>query len=221
MLNDAEDYEIDILTNKGRALVNNLFSKGQLVNFSLWLFLAAVIFALGVNVPTAFFTLVVIANSCLYSLPPLRLKRIPVFSKLFISSTSLVLVMLGYLFSEGEILQFPQVITWYFLIFVTLAMNLIDIKDYAGDKNAGIKTLPVIFGLKIAKIMTGGFILAAYCALGLALLDSRILLVAAILGILQFILITSRTFREKPVLLTHLAGMALLFLYLNSPLWLK
>ncbi len=221
MLNDAEDYEIDALTNRDRALVNKVFSKNDLLHCSLWLFLAAGIFALGVSLPTAFFTTLVIGNSCLYSLPPLRLKRIPIFSKLFISFSSLVLVMLGYLFAGGEILRFPQVITWYFIVFVTLAMNLIDLKDAEGDMQAGIRTLPAIFGIRKAKIITGGSLFFAYCALALALLDLRILLPAAGLGIIQFVLINRKVFKEKPVLLTHLTGIIALFFYLSSSLWLK
>jgi 4-hydroxybenzoate polyprenyltransferase len=221
MLNNAEDYEIDVITNSHRPLVNNVFSRTGLIKLSLWLFVAAFIFACGVNFSTAFFTLLVIGNSCLYSLPPLRLKRIPIFSKLFISLTSLVLVMLGYLFAGGEILYFPQVITWYFIIFVTMAMNIIDLKDFAGDMKAGIKTLPVIFGFKKAKTVTGVFVFIAYFTLGMVLLDARLLLAAALLGIIQFILINREPFREKWVLLAHAAGMVVLLSYLNSPLWLK
>ncbi len=221
MLNDVEDYKIDLRSNRDRALVNNVFSKSELISCSLWLFLAAAIFALGVNFQTSFFTVLIIGNSCLYSLPPLRLKRVPIFSKLFIAFSSLALVILGYLFAGGEILQFPQVVTWYFIIFVTLAMNLIDLKDFEGDKQAGIKTLPVIFGARKAKIATGIFLLTAYCALALVLLDLRILLPAAILGVIQVILINRKAFREKWVLLTHLAGMIALFFYLNSSFWLK
>lgn len=221
MLNDAEDYEIDLLSNQHRALASNIFSKKDLMHCSFWLFLAAGIFALCVSFPTAFFTALIIGNSCLYSLPPLRLKRVPIFSKLFISFSSLALAMLGYLFAGGEILRFPQVITWYFLIFVTMAMNLIDLKDVEGDMRAGIKTLPAIFGIRKAKIITGIFLFVAYFTLALALLDLRILLPAAALGIIQFILINRKVFRERWVLLAHLAGIIALFSYLNSPLWLK
>lgn len=100
-------------------------------------------------------------------------------------------------------------------------MNIIDIKDVEGDRKAGIKTLPVVFGLKRAKIFTGIFILIAYCMLGLALLDKRILLAAALLGITQFILINRKVFKEKWAILTHLAGIVSLLAYLNSPFWVK
>lgn len=221
MFNDAEDYEIDNISNKDRLLTKNVFSREELIGLSLWLFAAAAVIAAAVNFTTLFFTLLVIGNSCLYSLPPLRLKRAFLFSKLFISASSLALVILGWLFAGRDILRFPRPIIWYFIIFVTMAMNIIDIKDVEGDRKAGIKTLPVVFGLKRAKIFTGIFILIAYCMLGLALLDKRILLAAALLGITQFILINRKVFKEKWAILTHLAGIVSLLAYLNSPFWVK
>jgi 4-hydroxybenzoate polyprenyltransferase len=221
MLNDVEDYEIDIITNKDRLLVKNIFSKSQFRNLSLWLFASACIFASAVNWTTLFFTGLLVASSCIYSLPPLRLRGIPVFSKSLIALNSLLLVMLGWLFAGKELLRFPAVITWYFMVFVTLATNLIDIKDYAGDKQAGIKTLPVILGIERAKLVNGLFILSAYSMLGLVFLDKYILVGGTGLGLLQLFLITRRIFREKLLLLINFCGIAALLVYLNSPLWLK
>lgn len=221
MLNDVEDYEIDVISNKDRLLTKNVFTKTQLQIISLWLFTAACIFASAVNFTTLFFTVLLITNSCIYSLPPLRLRIIPVFSKALIALNSLLLAILGWLFAGNDILQFPNPVIWYFLIFVTLAANLIDLKDYEGDKQAGLKTLPVILGAKKTKLLNGLFILAAYSALGLVLLDKRIMIAGAGLGLLQLFLITRRDFKEKPLLLINFCGMLALLCYLNSPLWLK
>jgi 4-hydroxybenzoate polyprenyltransferase len=128
---------------------------------------------------------------------------------------------LGWLFAGREILQFPQAIIWYFLIFVTLAANLIDLKDYQGDARAGLKTLPLIFGMENAKFLNGIFILAAYSAVGLIFLDKRILIAGTGLGLLQFFLIVRKDFKEKPVLLINLCGILTLLCYLNSRWWLR
>ncbi len=221
MLNDVEDYEIDIISNKDRLLTKNILSKSQLQSISLWLFTAACIFASAVNFTTLFFTVLLIANSCIYSLPPLRLRVIPVFSKALIAFNSLLLVILGWLFAGNDILQFPNAVIWYFLIFVTLAANLIDLKDYKGDMQAGLKTLPVILGMEKAKLLNGLFILVAYSVLGLALLDKRIMIAGAGVGLLQLFLITRRDFKEKASLLINFCGMLALLFYLNSSLWLK
>lgn len=221
MLNDVEDYEIDVVTNKDRPLVRNIFTKSQLKIISLWLFASACIFALAVNFSTLFFTGLIIGNSCLYSLSPLRLRRIPVFSKSLIALNSLALVILGWLFAGRDILRFPQAITWYFMVFVTLAANLIDLKDYKGDLQAGIRSLPVILGMEKAKFLNGLFILAAYSAAGLILLDKYILVAGLALGLLQFFLIRRKDFKEKPVLAVNFCGILALLFYLNSPLWLR
>ena len=215
MLNDVEDYEIDLITNPDRSLIKKIFSKIQFQNYSLWLFFAACIFALAVNITTLFFIALLITNSCLYSLPPLRLRRIPVFSKSLIALNSLLLVILGWLFAGKEILQFPQTIIWYFLIFVTLAANLIDLKDQQGDLQAGLKTLPIILGIKKSKFLIGIFILAAYGTLGLVLLDKRILIAGIGLGLLQFFLVTRRKLEEKQILLINFCGMIALLIYTN------
>jgi len=221
MLNDVEDYEIDIVTNKDRPLVKNIFTKSQLQSIALWLFAAACIFASAVNFTTLFFTGLLISSSCIYSLPPLRLRVIPVFSKSLIALNSLLLVILGWLFAGRDILRFPQALTWYFMVFVTLAANFIDLKDHLGDMRAGLKTLPVMLGMEKAKFLNGLFILASYSAAGLVLLDKRIFVAGLGLGLLQFFLIRRKDFNEKVVLAVNFSGMLALLVYLNSPFWLK
>jgi len=221
MLNDVEDYEIDLITNKERPLVKNIFSKTQLQDISLWLFLAACVFAAAVNFTTLFFTALLISSSCVYSLRPLRLRRVPVFSKSLIALNSLFLVILGWLFAGQDILQFPKTIVLYFMVFVTLAANLIDLKDCNGDRQAGLKTLPVIIGMEKARLLNGIFILAAYSAAGFVLLDKYILVAGICAGLLQLFLITRKDYRETPVLLTNLCAIIILLFYLNSPFWLR
>jgi 4-hydroxybenzoate polyprenyltransferase len=221
MLNDVEDYKIDLVTNKERPLVEKIFTGLQFQNISLWLFTAACIFAAAVNFTTLFFTALLIGSSCVYSLPPLRLRRVPVFSKSLIAFNSLLIVILGWLFAGQDILQFPKTLIWYFMIFVTLAANLIDLKDHQGDMQAGVKTLPVIFGLQKAKLLNGLFMLSAYFVLGLVLLDKRILVAGGVIGLLQFFLIVRKEFAERQVLFVNLCGIIALIVYLNSPLWLR
>jgi 4-hydroxybenzoate polyprenyltransferase len=139
---------------------------------------------------------------------------VPIFSKLFIALDSLVLVMLGFIFSGRELLSFPRGLVWYFLVLVTLSANFIDMKDYAGDQKAGIKTLPVLLGLPRAKLLLGGFLLLTYSFLGLALVDLRITLGGLALGVAQFFLVNKKEYRELWVFALHLAGIILLFIYL-------
>jgi 4-hydroxybenzoate polyprenyltransferase len=98
---------------------------------------------------------------------------------------------------------------------VTLVINFIDLKDYEGDKKAGIKTLPVICGLKKAKLIIGGFFLISYAILNWVLLDTNLLVPGLIFGGLHFYYINKRQYQEKLVFLTYLLSLLLLFIYLT------
>jgi len=199
----------------GREREDSAIPKQEYEKIALWVTCLALGFGMGVNFQTFFFALVLMSSSWVYSLSPLRLERVPLISKIFISFNSLVVVMLGYIFSGGELLKLSPGITWYFLILVTLALNVIDLKDYAGDKQAGTLTLPVVLGLKGAKLLIGGFFLVSYYSVGWVLLDLRLLIPASTLGIIQFFLINQRNYREKRLLLTYIFSILLLFLYLT------
>ncbi len=114
-------------------------------------------------------------NYFLYSMPPLQLKRVTFFSKLLISLNSLILVLLGQLFHSGDF-GLPLNIIIFFFVCVTATLNFIDLKDYEGDKNAGIKTLPVALGLDRSKKVIGLFFFISYMTAGLAFSNSLILL---------------------------------------------
>ena len=158
--------------------------------------------------------LLLLGNSLLYSLPPLRLKRVFIFSKLFPALNSLAAVMLGYIFAGGALLQFPAPLVWYFLIFATLIFNFLDIKDCKADKQRGIATLPVILGLSTAKLAIAGVCLIGYCMVSFIFLDLRLLFPTFFLGVVQFFFITRKNYSEKPVLVVHLSSVILLVLYL-------
>ncbi|MDD5155269.1 MAG: UbiA family prenyltransferase [Candidatus Omnitrophica bacterium] len=214
IFNNIEDLGIDKITNPGRPLASAAIPKQDYLRIAGALSCLALVMALAVNFITFFFALLLIGNSLLYSLPPLRLKRVPIFSKFFISFNSLLAVMLGYIFSGRQLLAFPEIISWYFLVFITLSLNFIDLKDYAGDKEAGIRTLPVIFGPKKAKFIIGLFFLASYAALAGVFVDRRLLAPALAAGVTQFLLINRKSYREKPVLLTYLISVSGVFIYL-------
>lgn len=204
MFNNLEDFNIDKISNAARPLVLGTIPKEDYKRLGLFISALALGLGLGVNFQTFFFCLLMMGNSFIYSLPPLRFKRIPIFSKIFISLNSLLAVMLGFIFAGGELLNFPWVVSWYFLVFVTLAMNFIDLKDYEGDKAEGILTLPVMLGLKKAKLVIGAFFLLAYGMLCFVFLDLRLFLPAVLLGVVQFFLINKKTYEEKWVLILYL-----------------
>jgi 4-hydroxybenzoate polyprenyltransferase len=122
--------------------------------------------------------------------------------------------MLGFIISTGKLEGFPNIIIAFFLIFFTLAINFIDIKDYEGDKKEGIKTLPVILGLEKSKFVIGIFFLLAYLGSYLVVNELYLVTIFLIFGIIQFILINRKDYNEKGVFFIYLLSLFLVIIYL-------
>lgn len=215
--NNIADQEIDRVSNKERPLAKFAIPLESYKKLG-WLFLGlALLYALSVNFQTFFVILLFMGNYFLYSAPPLRFKRIPFFSKLFISLNALILVMLGFIIITGSIFLFPKVIIFVFLIGATAVANFIDIKDYEGDKRARIKTLPVILGLKRAKLVIGLFFILTYLSVYFLIREFHklekvpLILYLLILGLVQFYLINKKDYNEKHIFLVFLFSLVLLF----------
>lgn len=215
IINNLEDYENDKISNRKNSIISKTISFKTYRKISLIPLIFAVVYSLSVNFQTFFIILLFIGNYFLYSVKPLRLKRIPILSKLIISINSLVLVMLGFVFSDKSLSSFPLSIAAFFLIFYTLAINFIDIKDYKGDKRAGIKTLPAILGLKRSKLIIGLFFLITYLFVPLVFKGFYIAILSPIFGAILFFLVNRRNYNERYVLSVYLLSVIILLLYLG------
>lgn len=212
MTNNIEDVEIDKISNLKRPLVSSEIKLKDYKNISLAFFIISIFYALMIDFSSLFIILVFIGNYYLYSMPPFRLKRIPILSKLIISFNSLALVMMGFMrFSSSSgihfLAGFPNWITPVFLVGLTLCLNFIDIKDYHGDKAEGIKTLPVIFGLKKSKAIIGSFFFLTYISLYFVYREVKLLGPLILLGLVQFYFINRVDYEERPVFITYLLGL--------------
>ncbi|HEC94350.1 MAG TPA: hypothetical protein ENI45_00100, partial [Thermoplasmatales archaeon] len=174
----------------------------------------AVIYSTAINHVTLFLILLYMGNYFLYSAPPLRFKRIPFFSKLFLSLNSLMLVILGYYFVTGFTSLFPVEVILFFVVGYTAAVNFIDLKDYEGDREAGIKTIPTILGLRKGKLVIGSFFPILYTVAILYLKNNLLIPVAAGAGILQFLLINRRNYDERLVFVVYLLSLLFFIIYL-------
>jgi len=214
--NNIADYDTDKVSNKERPLVSGTIPLNHYKSISWIFFLLAIVYSLAVDFRTLFLILIFIANFFLYSMPPLRLKRIPFFSKLFISLNFFVLLFLGYSFVSGT-QKIPVAIILFFLVAFTAVINFIDIKDYEGDKQAGIKTLPTMLGLKKSKLIIGLFFLVAYIIPPLLfdiLKNISVLVSFIIFGLAEFFLINRKDYNERPVFIVYLTSIIFLIIYL-------
>ena len=198
--NNIEDIVIDKVSNQDRPLAQESIPQGIYERIG-WIFLIiALAFALAVNFKIFFLMLLFVGNYYIYSMRPLRLKRVPLFSKLPSSIACLAVVIAGFLVVTGDfIINFPIPIIIGFLLVFTFGANLIDIKDYEGDKVAGIPTLPVLLGLKRSKIIIGIFFVLAYASV--YFFAPALTWVFLGIGCLQFYFITKEKYKELPIII--------------------
>jgi 4-hydroxybenzoate polyprenyltransferase len=213
--NNITDLKIDRVSNPDRLLANNMVEINDYKRMA-WCFLIVSLFtAAMVNFMTFFMISVCIAGYFLYSMPPVRFKRVPLLSKLVISFNSLMMVMLGFSIVHGSRVDFPNVLYPILLIGFTIATNFIDLKDYEGDRQAGIKTIPTLLGLRKSKIIIGLFFLFSYifASVKVGNLYLSILLIA--IGVSQLLFMVRSNYDERPVFVLYLFSLVLLISYLT------
>lgn len=214
MTNNIADINIDNISNKGRPLVMGTVSIKLYKRISYSILFACLLYSGVVHFRAFFFISLFIGNYFLYSMPPFRLKRISILSKLAISLNSLVLVMLGFISVTDTLEYFPDTIMIFLLIPFTLAINFIDIKDYEGDKKEGIKTLPVIIGVKKAKVLIGFFFALNYCFVYFILPSKILIPFLLVFSIVQYFFINRKNYNEKWVFTTYLISLLFSIIYL-------
>jgi 4-hydroxybenzoate polyprenyltransferase len=214
IINNLADTSIDKISNPGRALVRGLIDSKLYLNIAYSSMLLAVLYALPVGAQGVLITSCIMATYYLYSAPPLRLKRVLFISKLAISINSLSLLLLGFWLVRESVDAFPFVIYPIMLFGYTLAANFIDLKDVDGDRAAGIKTLPVVLGLRNAQWFCGAAFFITLLSCYFVFREMMFLPLLASVGLLQFFLLTRKRYHEAPVFIVHNAGLILLIAFL-------
>jgi 4-hydroxybenzoate polyprenyltransferase len=177
--NNMVDIEIDKISNPERPLFSDSISQKFYSNLAWVVFAIALIYAMYSSLLTFTFILIFMMNYFVYSAPPLRLKRVTILSKFPIAVNSLLLLLLG----AG-----------------TVILNIIDLKDYEGDKSAGIKTLPVVIGLKPAKFWLAVLVLSAYLLSFIFMKNNAAYFILIGVGILQFMAINRKNYNDSLII---------------------
>lgn len=158
-LNDIYDLEIDKISNKERPLVNNTLTTAEMADIGkIWLGIG-LIGSWCAGFYPFFMALVYIACSYVYSVPPLRLRRLPLIPSFLIGVACLSTILAGYFFisTNKEVQSFPVFLSIGIVVMVTLAINFKDVKDIEGDKVNGIMTIPTLFPKYGVQIVAGLF----------------------------------------------------------------
>lgn len=153
IVNDIFDIETDKINRPDRVIIGNLVSKKQA--WILYVVLNLISFGLAYCYSPKFFRINMVIAFILY-LYSYQLKGTPLLGNLvvaFCSAGVLATCMLHIRFETTSA-------TWNFLgyvifaFFISVIREMVkDMQDYEGDKQAGLKTYPVVFGIKGAKVI--------------------------------------------------------------------
>lgn len=215
--NNLEDIAIDAISNPYRVTITKSIDRKAYQQIGWLLLVLALSCALLINFSYTFMLGLFIGIYFMYSMPPFRIKRFFLVSKFLLGLNALVLAIAGYMYVTGNsIHEFPIVFIPFFLVGMTLALNFIDIKDYAGDKQAGIQTMSVLFGQKNAKLVIGVSFMLCYLMLFYIIGDSRLLLPLLVGAVVQFYFVNKTHYQEWLILVTHLVSLFGAFVYFLS-----
>jgi len=155
--------------------------------------------------------LCIIAVSATYSIPPLRLKKYPIISIFVISIGALLAFALGF-YSGSTQNAFPINMAYGILVCFTLAFNTKDLKDYEGDKENEIWTIPVIFGLKRGRIIIAFLDLLAYLVVPFILGINNLILPAIVFGVATFLVVLRKESKEWQIFLLYFLFLIAVFI---------
>jgi 4-hydroxybenzoate polyprenyltransferase len=191
VFNDIFDRKIDLLTNKNRPLIENIFMPDEYARIGWIMLIASIFFSAIVSFKISLLLLAYQALAWMYSAYPLRLKRFAFISTAVSALASLIVLFSGFiLISPAQnIVNLPSKIIWLFFISLVFSLPLKDFKDIQGDQQDGVFTIPVIFGEYWGKIIVGGGILISYILSVFFLNESRLLWWAILFGGISFWLV--------------------------------
>lgn len=160
VFNDFFDIDIDRIVDKNNPLLKGVTKKYYSI-FGIFLMMMALCYAVIINFPAFLILLTYLLLGIVYSLPPARLKRIPVISTLILAVAVVLAIALGFSIHYGgrALNAIPAKILIPTVIAVTLGFIAKDIGHVEGDRAQGVITLPVL--LYNPDTFTGRFPIAA------------------------------------------------------------
>jgi len=219
--NDVADIAIDEVSNPNRPITGKVLAEQDMSQGAyIWL-LISFVGAWSAGYYPFFMNLVFTAAYYIYSVPPLRLKRIPVLSSFLISVACLSTVMAGFFFLSADktFRIFSPLVAIGILVIFTLATNIRDIKDIDGDRKEGIKTLPVIFG-KNGKKLVGMFFAVSFLLTPIFFSFYTLYIVAIPIAIIGYKSAIKDSYDEKIIFRLYFAFVALSVILIGSLSWL-
>ncbi len=221
-VNDITDVETDKISNSNRPIVQKQITHEEMTQTGyIWL-VVALLGSWSAGFYPFFMVSVFIATSYIYSVPPLRLKRIPILSSFLISIACLVTVLAGFFFVsfDKKIEAFPSLFAIGIVIVFTLAINIKDMKDVGGDTIDEVNTLPTLFKKNGAKIV-GSCLALSFLLVPIFLSIYTLYIFAIPASIIGFKLVTKKPYKEKLIFILYFAFLASIVLLYFGIYWLS
>jgi 4-hydroxybenzoate polyprenyltransferase len=189
--NDLHDREADRINEPGRRRALGVLSDPEARSLAFVAASLALFLALAVGYAPFLLMTAVLLLAWLYSAPPVRTKRWPGAATLTLGLLSLLSLACGYsLYAQEMTLSvLPWRLGGYLLIGVTLGFTAKDLKDAAGDRATGVRTLATLLPERTARGVTAALVAIGYLLgpiflpLGAAFTILSILFAAASVGV--------------------------------------
>ncbi len=157
--NQYFDLEIDRINKPSRPLCSGRISKKETIIFASTLYILALFLSWLINLQFFVIASITAVITFLYSAPPVRIKKYPFASNIFIAiPRGMLLIVAGWSVIRPISCMEPWFIGLIFAIYITGAASTKDFSDIKGDAACGIRSLPVLYGPeKTAKIISPFF----------------------------------------------------------------
>ncbi|MEO0139296.1 MAG: UbiA family prenyltransferase [candidate division WOR-3 bacterium] len=159
LINDINDYEIDKINGKKTSVNGGGLTLNEARVSAGVMFVLALAFYLSLNFDTFILGLATLGLAWIYSVEPLRTKRLYLLSTLTLASISVFCQFIGasLWMKEKTILLYPKDVVLATFLGVAFGFMVKDVEDYKGDKVFGVKTNYTVFGMKVGRIISGIF----------------------------------------------------------------
>lgn len=215
-MNDIVDEDIDKISNTDRPLVTGSLSKEDMKQIAFVSLVAVLLSGFLAGYTTLFFVLALNALYYIYSVPPTRFKLIPFFSSFIIGLCYLTAILAGFFLVSPikEVSVFPPKLAAAVIVVTVLLAHARDMKDIKGDRFAGVKTVPVIFGDVWGPKIVGILSSLSYILVPV-FLSIPILFVSAVPAALaNYYFVNKKPYSEKPMFRTYFIFILVTFLLL-------
>lgn len=217
--NDSADVEIDKSSNASRPIPQGILTpelSRQIGTLFLFLSLSSA-FLIG---NTHFFLMLLYAAVLyIYSMKPLRLKQFFPVNSLLIAFAGMIAIYSGFFFAVPAVNLHAYPLGWALAAFFSIysICHIRDIKDIKGDSEAGIQTIPVLFGELRGRQIIGTLtaLITAFC-FPLLLKLPLLLFISVPLGIFNYYWITTKKHPEAVAFGCFFGAMGLLLIYFLS-----